>query len=374
MKELILENLGIVSSKKTDDDNKKTILVFLGTRPNYIKAAVLIEKLKNYFNLYIIDSGQHANHKLLSEDFIKTFNIKINKYCDYKIFKHQKILDSLIKDVQQFVYPKTISCGVVFGDCDTGLYASLTCHSLGIPIVHIESGLRSFLPKQREEYNRIIIDRLSSHCFVTEESGILNLEREGLTTSILVGNLMIDSLVKYYKDSKFYKQYGRYILLTLHRSENVDNSDRLFSIINGIKKVLLFPKYKLDDYKILFPIHPRTQTNFGKQLKQFKFLEIIHPVDYQSSINLIDHSFPYIITDSGGVQEEACWLKKKCITVRESTERPSTVIHGSNLICNDLLELDYYDYRQFLKSDIHSIPMWDGKTANRIVKYLRKIF
>jgi len=355
--------------------NKPAILLFVGTRPNYTKAAPLIEELNKYFTCIVIDSGQHSMHKELGEKFRESLGIEIDYNLGIKEFNEELFQDFLFKLLHEVSFYKNSFpiFSVVFGDCNTTLYAAKASYKCNIPVAHVEAGLRSFIKGQREEYNRIVVDALSRYRFCTEESGIKNLRNESLS-GILIGNTMIDSLMNYCDNVDFVrKETKAFLLLTLHRPENVDDNGKLFSILNNVSRIA-------DTRKVLFPIHPRTMNNWNNKLgirlnNIFPLIKILKPMNYKDFINSIIFS-DLVITDSGGVQEECASLKVKCITVMEATERPSTVECGSNFICNDLSKINYdnYEYNEFIDKPISNIRFWDGKSSQRIAEYMRKEF
>lgn len=313
------------------------IIFIIGARPNYMKAIPLYHKLKN---VIIIHTMQHydSNMNTILKNIPVIYLEKNNTMCQLvKYFK-------LIK-------PKLV---IVFGDVNSTLIGAIVTKKMDIKLAHIEAGLRSFTDIP-EETNRIIVDHLSDYHFVTEPSAILNLKNEGITKNIFyVGNLMIDSLINVKISLPIYENY---IVLTLHRPSNVDNKQKY-------QKIIKF----MDNYNVIFPIHHRSV----KYLPKTKNMKIINPLPYNKFISLINHS-KLVITDSGGIQEETSYMGIPCITLRKSTERPITIIKGTN----HLMEFD----EKILKNKIDElygkryqtkINKWDGKTADRIVDILYK--
>jgi UDP-N-acetylglucosamine 2-epimerase (non-hydrolysing) len=257
--------------------------------------------------------------------------------------------------------------------------AAITANKMNIKLGHIESGLRSFDSSMPEEHNRIITDKLSDLFFVTESSGLKNLKNEGIESSKIkyVGNSMIDTLVKFSKqieNSTILEKHNlhpqQFILTTLHRPATVDDS-------TGLKKLIqLFKNIK---YKIVFPVHPRTianlkKYNLGEELNNLNNVSLTEPLDYFSFQKLIKYS-KFILTDSGGIQEESTFLRIPCLTLRNNTERPVTCEIGTNtLVKFDLKEIESYilniENNTYKKGIIPEL--WDGKATNRIFEAIIK--
>jgi UDP-N-acetylglucosamine 2-epimerase (non-hydrolysing) len=256
---------------------------------------------------------------------------------------------------------------MVFGDVTSTLAASLSATMLHIPVVHVESGLRSFDLTMPEEVNRLLVDFLSTFLFVTEQSGVENLQREGITKNVfLVGNTMIDTQKKYLQQAlstQYHKKLGlnekEYVLVTLHRPSNVDNIDTF----NNICRDLIYLSKK---HKIVYPLHPRTRQNlektmYGRQFTRNTHILLEEPLGYLELTCLLAHC-TFIITDSGGLQEESTGLGVPCFTLRENTERPSTLIEngGTNQLIHQLSDI------QVKKVCVQRLPFWDGYTARHI--------
>jgi len=270
---------------------------------------------------------------------------------------------------------------IVVGDVNSTVACSLTAVKLGIKVAHVEAGLRSFDRIMPEEINRILTDSISDYLFVTEQSGVDNLLHEGISKEKIyfVGNVMIDSLVYYLpkaEKSKVLEDYelekGKYILVTMHRPSNVDNEDGLRGLMNMLNELA-------KEHKILFPMHPRTKHNLAKfgistDNDLAKNIIITEPIGYIDFLCLTKNA-ELVITDSGGIQEETTFLGVQCITLRDNTERPSTVEIGTNnLIGTDLVKAALAVNNVIAgHSKSGNIPeLWDGKTAERIIKVVQK--
>ena len=243
---------------------------------------------------------------------------------------------------------------MVFGDVTSTLSAAIACKILNYKLAHIESGLRSNDISMPEEVNRIIVDHITDYFFITEQSGYENLIKEGKINNLfIVGNPMISCLQFFFeriKKNKYYEELylepKKYILVTLHRPSNVDCEIKLKEIYSDLVKLS-------QKYKIIFPVHPRTRKNIEKiNIKSNNNLILCEPLGYLKFINLLLYSM-CVITDSGGIQEETSCLGIQCFTLRDNTERPSTLIEngGTNqLIKKITLDLDFnkqYNDRSF---------------------------
>ncbi|HZK76804.1 MAG TPA: UDP-N-acetylglucosamine 2-epimerase (non-hydrolyzing), partial [Candidatus Kapabacteria bacterium] len=273
---------------------------------------------------------------------------------------------------------------LVAGDVNSTLATALVAAKAGIPLGHIESGLRSFDRGMPEEINRIVADEFSRYCFVTEPSGLENLEHEGIANDriFFVGNTMIDSVQKYLPNAragfpKLAEKYAieskKYALVTLHRPSNVDDPSSLSRFME------LFDGMQAFAPRILFPVHPRTRRRieeFGlaSRISSNSRIALIEPIGYLDFLALQDQA-ALVLTDSGGIQEETTALGVPCITLRENTERPITVEEGTNeLLGLDMERVLEYSLRAFNGSwKPHRIPeLWDGRAALRIAKILEQ--
>lgn len=358
----------------------KKIVLIVGARPNFMKAFPVYQVLKNNFELTLIHTGQHFDAKM-SDIFFNQLGFPVPDVhldlesksrageLDSKLYvnniEYLKDKNQVIEDLIDIDFKKLGQMGeirakleiefekikpelvMVFGDVTSTLAASLAAKKLGIEIAHVESGLRSGDLTMPEEVNRILTDHITTYYFVTEQSGIDNLKNEGIEDNVyLVGNTMIDCLYMF-KDkaleTKYHEKIGlrskEYILITLHRPSNVDNLDKLKEIFDD-----LFELAKNE--KLVYPIHPRTKSN----LEKIGYLEKINlnsniileePLGYLE-FTCLESNSKYVITDSGGIQEETTALNVPCFTLRENTERPSTLIvnGGTNMLISDINKIN----------------------------------
>tara|TARA_R110002012_G_scaffold100670_2_gene239404 strand:- start:5945 stop:7033 length:1089 start_codon:yes stop_codon:yes gene_type:complete len=359
----------------------KTIIHIVGARPNFIKAAPLIKSISDLkVRNLVVHTGQHYDHNM-SQQFFD--DLEIPK-PDYNLGlgggSHAVQTANIMMQCEQVFIKESPDCVIVYGDVNSCIAAALVAKKLHIQVVHIESGLRSFDTKMPEEINRIITDSISDQLFVTCKDGVDNLIKEGKSIDCihLVGNTMIDSLVKF--QSKFDTssilssmniQSKKYILSTLHRPSNVDNKNSLIELMESMKAIS-------NNNIVVFPIHPRTKSNLQKfnifkKYNSIDSLKIIDPLGYIDFMCLQKNA-KLIITDSGGIQEESSFFNVPCLTVRDNTERPITTTMGTNKLIgsnykNILSELDIVNYNQN-----SNINLWDGSTASRIVQILKGIY
>ena len=355
----------------------KKIINVIGARPNYIKIAPIHAAMKDKIKSVIVHTGQHYG-KEMSDIFFKELNLpQPDYYLGVGSNTHAKQTAEIMEKFEDILLKENPDAVLVVGDVNSTLACSLTAVKLGIKIIHVEAGLRSFDNTMPEEINRKLTDVISDYLFVTEPSGVKNLLNEGISKEkiFLVGNVMIDSLIKNIdlaKKSDILKKLALkdYILLTLHRPENVDNKKNLQIILDTLKSI----QKKMT---IVFPIHPRTQKMLEKfglndYFNSMKNIISLPPLGYMDFLRLTT-SAKLILTDSGGIQEETTYLKIPCITIRKSTERPITTEIGTNT----LLSIKQDDIASVVNSIIEKndiggkIPkFWDGKTAERIIDIL----
>ena len=324
----------------------------------------------------IVHTGQHYERKM-SGVFFEDLKLPEPKYF-LEIKKGSLIqrLSNIMIKLESIIEAEKPDLMVVVGDVTSTLGGALTANKMNIPLAHIEAGLRSFDSTMPEETNRIITDRLSNFLFVTEKSGIENLKNEGIDENKIhfVGNLMIDSLSENLKKADKIElkiDFDEYVVITMHRPANVDNFERLNRIIDIIEMVTRY-------IPIVFPIHPRTKNNLEKfnltgRVSKIQNLKIIEPQGYLYFLKLMNEA-KGVITDSGGIQEETTFLNIPCLTLRNSTERPSTVELGTNtLIPNLNLNEIERNLSKILNGEYKTgsiPPLWDGKSATRVADIL----
>ncbi len=271
---------------------------------------------------------------------------------------------------------------VVVGDVTSTLASALVAVRLGIRVAHVEAGLRSGDRQMPEEINRLLTDQLADLLFVTEQSGMDNLRREGFTDEAirLVGNVMIDSLIRYRPQATALDTVGTlgltpkgYLLLTMHRPANVDSEAGIRALIELVTKLA-------ERQPVVFPIHPRTRANASRygllnQLMNLPGVNVMEPQGYLEFLNILENA-ALVLTDSGGVQEETTYLDVPCLTLRSSTERPVTITQGTNQLQPDMtidkVTQAVYTLLTSPPKRTQAVPFWDGHAAARIADVFKQ--
>lgn len=355
----------------------------VGARPNLVKVAPLIRELQHEDRLKfrLVHTGQHYDNRM-SDDFFDVLEIP-HEHVNLEVGSstHAKQTACIMERFEDCVFSKRPSMIVVFGDVNSTMACALVGAKLGIPVAHVEAGLRSFDKSMPEEINRIVTDSVSELLLVSEPSGVANLRKEGRPdeTVHLVGNIMIDSLIRYLPQCSTRNTFlryglseGKYALLTLHRPSNVDAPDTLRSLWTCFKELA-------KEIPIIFPAHPRTV----QKLRESDLLgdsvpgmHITDPVDYLDVLCLQKHA-RFVMTDSGGIQEETSVLGVPCLTLRENTERPITVSEGTSTLVGRSPVRIREGAENILSGRYKigkPIALWDGKAASRIVSSIRRFF
>jgi len=342
----------------------------VGARPNFVKMAPVYKALKDLnVTQKIIHSGQHYDSKM-SGTFFEDLKIpKPDFNLEVMSGTHAQQTGKVLVGIETCLLKVNPKIVIVYGDVNTTLAAAISAKKLNLIVAHVESGLRSFDVRMPEEQNRMMVDAISDILFVTEKSGIDNLKHSNHYGKIFhVGNTMIDSLASVIDTNA--KKLD-HCVVTFHRPSNVDTRQHLEKVVNLVESL---------PCKTIWPVHPRTKKSlidcgFYDRVKSNSHIFLKDPKPYIEFVNLVNTS-RFIITDSGGIQEEAVFMKIPCITYRSSTERPSTIESGSNVL---LMKLDA------IKSKVHDIisdnqkeiivpDLWDGHAAKRIAKILQNYF
>lgn len=360
------------------------IISVVGVRPNIMKLAPLyreFNKHKDRFTHLICHTGQHYDEAMSKIFFDEMHLPKPDFYLGIGSGSHALQTAGIMVEFEKVVLAEKPDLVIVVGDVNSTIACSLVAAKLHIKIAHVESGLRSFDRQMPEEINRLLTDTLSDYLFVSELSGVKNLQKSGIEAQKFfhVGNIMIDNLIYFLErtdEQEVLNKYNidkqKYILLTIHRPRNVDNETCLREFI------VLFNRLS-ERETILFPVHPRTMKNIEKYDFKNRIspdIKLISPVGYLDFINLIKNA-KLIVTDSGGIQEESTFLGIQCITLRNNTERPVTVDVGTNHLTGTRIAQIEKTAGNILDGNMKngSVPeLWDGKTAERIVGILIKEF
>jgi len=347
------------------------LLHVVGARPNFMKAAPVIDALKraDAGTQILLHTGQHYDENM-SRIFFDELGLPApDANLEVGSASHAVQTAEIMIRIEQYLSEQKPDLVIVYGDINSTVAATLTCTKIGIPVAHVEAGLRSFDRNMPEEINRLVTDQIANYLFTPSPDGDEHLLREGVASDkiFLVGNVMFGTLVRLLPKAKqrnvrktleLPEQYG---LITLHRPSNVDEPDSLVEIMTTLNEIG-------EDLALVFPIHPRTR----KRLQDMDFktpnIQFIDPQGYLDFVALQSEA-TVVITDSGGIQEETTYMGIPCLTVRENTERPITITVGTNtLIGKDM---------QKLKQSVQDIingrykvgknpDLWDGKASDRI--------
>ena len=295
------------------------IITVLGARPQFIKAAMVSEKLAaiDSFSEVIIHTGQHFDQNMSDIFFNEMglpkpdYNLNINQ------MSHGQMTAKMIEKIEPILLDEKPNAVLVYGDTNSTLAGSLTGAKLNMPVFHVEAGLRSYNRGMPEEINRVLTDHLSSLLFCPTENAVNILGKEGIQKGVEnCGDVMYDAFLKFKQqiengENKTPEADSPYILATIHRPENTDNNKNLISIFKELDKIN-------EKIRVVLPLHPRTKGQLHKFGIQTK-IQWREPIGYLSMLSLLN-SAEMVITDSGGLQKEAFFAKKKCITVRDETE------------------------------------------------------
>jgi len=362
-------------------NKKKTIHLIAAARPNFMKIAPLYHALvkEEWAVSVIVHTGQHYGLHM-SDAFFRDLNLPVpHIHLDVGSGTHAEQTGGVMIAYEKVLVENKPDLVVVVGDVNSTVACTLAAVKLGIEVAHLEAGLRSFDRTMPEEINRIVTDSIADYLWTPSPDADENLIHDGITSEkiSMVGNVMIDSLVMMTPAIRTEttredlglvgKNYG---VVTLHRPSNVDNPDVLSRLCQELTRIA-------KQTTLVFPVHPRT----AKNLREFGFFDRLNdssgiiltdPLGYKAFMNLI-FGCKFVITDSGGIQEETTYLKIPCLTLRPNTERPVTIIQGTNKLSTP----------EKLKSDLKEVMgkaskapplLWDGKTAAKIIKAIKTIF
>jgi UDP-N-acetylglucosamine 2-epimerase (non-hydrolysing) len=376
-----------------------------GARPNFMKIAPLVRAInkqnqanhRNQIDYQIVHTGQHYDYEM-STIFFKELGIpKPNVFLNVGSGSQGEQTGKTMIAFEKVLLTKKVDIVVVVGDVNSTIACALVAAKLHIPVAHVEAGLRSYDRAMPEEINRVLTDQISDYLFTPSPDANDNLRKEGVSSKkiFLVGNIMIDNLfynLKKSQKSNIFKALGlltdgsgspirEYALLTLHRPSNVDRNDSLQEVIGAFTEIS-------KETPIIFPIHPRTRKmvikfhlegyfdfHIDQQRASTQFSHSIHAIDplgYVDFLALMSKA-NYVMTDSGGIQEETSVLGIPCLTLRDTTERPITLTQGTNILVPNnkkkIVEATRYILKE-PKQKANYPKLWDGKTAERIVKIL----
>jgi len=365
------------------------VLIVAGARPNFMKIKPLMREIAEYnaqkapdalmVHTLLVHTGQHYDHNMSDVFFrelgIRQPDINLGVGSGSHAVQTAQIMIGF-ETVCEREKPDWI---VVVGDVNSTMACTLVCAKMGIRVAHIEAGLRSFDRTMPEEINRLVTDALADLLLTPSEEADENLIREGISRDKIkfVGNIMIDSLMENLQKARasgvltrLRLEPGRFVYVTLHRPANVDGQSSLSTIMAVLEQI----SRRLP---VFFPIHPRTR----KMLSEFSLtpridnrLLLLDPIGYHDSICLTENA-RLVLTDSGGLQEEATFFHTPCLTLRPNTERPITITLGSNRLTKlDHLMDDVNDSLNGPERKGELPPLWDGRTAERTLRHLLASF
>lgn len=345
----------------------KKLVVLVGARPQFIKHAPIDKVLKKNFNLLLVHSGQHYDFNM-SKIFFKSFGLSEPDYnLNVGSGTHANQTYKTMVEFEKILFKEKPAGVIVYGDTNTTIAGALATSKLNIPLIHIEAGLRSHNINMPEEINRIVTDRISDILFCPSKTAVENLKNEGIK-SFFSGDLMYDAFLLFEKgveervDKRFKKliQDKEFALLTIHRESNT-KKNILSRILKNVSNL---------NMRVIFPVHPRTK----KLLDNFKIkrnIELIDPVGYFETIFLLKNC-SIVLTDSGGLQKEAYFARKFCVTLRSETEWIETVKNGYNIILPYGERLDKNIFKKF-KPKKYKYFYGNGKASQYISCKLKEL-
>jgi UDP-N-acetylglucosamine 2-epimerase (non-hydrolysing) len=361
------------------------LMLIAGARPNFMKIAPIMRELAKHpdIDALLVHTGQHYDEKM-SELFFRQLGLpEPDMNLEVGSGSHAAQTAALMTRFEPVLLEQRPDAVLVVGDVNSTIACGLVAVKLGVPLIHVEAGLRSGDRRMPEEINRLLTDAISELLFCTEQAGVDNLAREGVDPAKvhLVGNVMIDTLLQNrerFAESRILEQFElvpqRFAVLTLHRPSNVDDAEIFGGLLDALEVVQ-------SEQPVIFPVHPRTRSRleafgFGDRIAGMKQLRLVDPVGYLDFQRLVSTA-RVVLTDSGGIQEETTVLGVPCLTLRENTERPATISSGSNRLVGMRPDNIIAVYRDVMASPARVSrvpPMWDGQAAERIVRVIRERF
>ncbi|MGB6874129.1 MAG: UDP-N-acetylglucosamine 2-epimerase (non-hydrolyzing) [Dehalococcoidia bacterium] len=364
------------------------IVLVVGARPNFMKVAPIIRAINKHnastrsthIEPTLVHTGQHYDYEM-SQIFFKDLELpQPDIYLGVDSGTHAEQTGKIMIELEKVLFKERPHLVIVVGDVNSTLAAALAAVKLCIPVAHVEAGLRSYDRTMPEEINRLLTDAISDYLFTPSPDADENLKKEGIPQEkiFFVGNVMVDSLLcnkARAEQSQILSQLKLaekgYALVTLHRPTNVDEKDSLLRIIEALREITR-------RLPVVFPAHPRTRKNIAKfefsQILEDRRILLIEPLGYLDFVNL-EMNAKFVMTDSGGIQEETTVLSIPCLTLRNTTERPITLTRGTNILVWNHTEKIVEEAFKILdgKGKTGNCPeLWDGKTAERIIKVLAK--
>lgn len=349
------------------------IITVIGARPQFIKAAAVSNKLRKENQEILVHTGQHYDENM-SKIFFDELNIP---YLNYNLSvgssSHGRQTGEMLIKLEEIYEKEKPDLVLVYGDTNSTLAGALVASKMLVPVVHVEAGLRSFNRAMPEEQNRIITDHLSNILFAPTEAAVKNLKNEGITNKVYnVGDVMFDAVLHFgtiaEERSNIIQSLGlekqKFILTTIHRAENTNDINRLKSIIEALNE---------SGEKVILPLHPRTKKYIEDYGLTFSNnVKVINPIGYLDMLSLEKNCIK-IVTDSGGVQKEAFFMKKPCITMRDETEWVETVENDWNRIVGTDKEKILNAIINFEPKEPQKDIFGDGKSSEKICEIIERI-
>ncbi len=350
------------------------IITIIGARPQFVKAAVVSRELSNSKNIHeiIVHTGQHFD-KNMSEIFFEEMEIPTPHYnLNINGLSHGAMTGQMLEGIEKVCMTEKPDFVMVYGDTNSTIAGALAAKKMGIGVIHIEAGLRSFNMNMPEEINRILADRISDVLFCPTDNAIQNLKNEGIVDGsvkvIQNGDVMQDAAIFYSKKSelkstviKHLKLSGKnFVLATIHRQENTDTKDKLLTIISSFN-------YVSKEMDVVVPMHPRTRKIIEREQIEVNFT-MIDPVGYFDMIELLKHC-KLVMTDSGGLQKEAYFFNKYCITLREETEWVELIQNNYNTLVGTDYEKIVDSFHKYAKLEFSKTSeLYGGGKASEIIR------
>ena len=357
-----------------------TIDIIAGARPNFMKIAPIIKAIHvaqqagENLQYRLVHTGQHYDQNM-SGSFFEQLGIP---EPDFNLGAgggtQAEQAAAIMMGYEKLLLTQKADLCLVVGDVTSTMACSITAQKMGLKVAHVEAGIRSGDWSMSEEINRLVTDAITNYFFTTSEFANQNLRKAGVDEQriFFVGNTMIDTLLQqqaFFKPPAFWQslqlEKGKYLVVTLHRPNNVDNEQQLKDLIEVLE-------HEAGQLPVIFPVHPRTRKNMEKFNLTLKQVKTVEPLSYLEFNYLVQHA-KGVITDSGGITEETTVMGVPCMTLRNSTERPETVTIGTNELLGTSPEALKIGLQKLLSGQwkIGGIPpLWDGHAAERIVKHL----
>lgn len=351
------------------------IVTIVGARPQFVKAAVLSREIAQTEGVeeILVHTGQHYDHNM-SDIFFEEMEIPKPKYnLSVNGLDHGAMTGQMLEKIEEVLIKEEPDWVLVYGDTNSTIAGALAAKKKHIKVAHVEAGLRSFNMRMPEEVNRILTDRISDVLFTPTQTAVDNLKNEGYdnidASIVLSGDVMQDAGIFYAKKSEEMAKLprdtfkGEFILCTLHRAENTDDIYRLKSIVEALNKIQ-------EEIRIVMPLHPRTKKILESNNLKLN-TEIIDPVGYFDMIELLKYC-SLVMTDSGGLQKEAYFFRKNCVTMRDETEWVELVENGYNIVAGAESEsiLSAVSKMKSAETDYSKKLYGDGTAGRQILKSL----